>query len=138
MGPDIAVVRQNLDLLVDNGQPAPGIPENWEGKWGGTLGNKLLVWRSGVGVTANGAIVYVAGDGLGAASLADLMVRAGVARGMELDINEDWVTCFVYSHPDPAQPTTAVGERVIGTNKRNTDRYFHSGDKDFIALFRRP
>ena len=54
------------------------------------------MWRSGLGVTADGAVVYVAGPGLSALSLANLLVRAGAVRAMELDINTDWVDFFTY------------------------------------------
>ncbi len=85
-------VRQNLDLLVDNGQPVPGLDATDTTKWGATLGNAVYVWRSGLGVTADGALVYVGGPGLNITDLADLLVRAGAVRAMELDINTDWVT----------------------------------------------
>ena len=64
MSPDIASVRQNLALIVDNGQPVAGLPENADGAWGATVGNRVFVWRSGVGVDKNGGLVYVAGPGL--------------------------------------------------------------------------
>ncbi|HXC18466.1 MAG TPA: hypothetical protein VNT80_01020, partial [Acidimicrobiales bacterium] len=56
----VVSVRQNLDLLVMNGRPAPGLQANDTTKWGFTLGNAVYVWRSGLGITANGALVYVA------------------------------------------------------------------------------
>jgi hypothetical protein len=43
MGPDVAFARQNLSLIVDNGQPVPDISANNPAKWGATLGNKVLV-----------------------------------------------------------------------------------------------
>src|SRR5205085_8029339 len=57
MAPTIASVRQNLSLIVDNGTPVAGLDTNASGLWGGTLGNKALVWRSGVGVTGDGALL---------------------------------------------------------------------------------
>ena len=44
------VVRQNLDLIVDGSQPVPGLDDNTANRWGHTVGNKLYVWRSGVGI----------------------------------------------------------------------------------------
>ena len=55
------MARQNLDLIVDGHQPAPGVQYNDPARWGYTLGNDVLVWRSGLGVTADGALVYVGG-----------------------------------------------------------------------------
>ena len=56
----------------------------------------MYVWRSGVGITADGALVYVGGPGLNITDLADLLVRAGAVRAMELDINTDWVNFSAY------------------------------------------
>ncbi len=64
----------------------------------------------GSGVTANGALVYVAGPGLSAYSLAELLVRAGAVRAMELDINSDWVDFFTYTAGPPGSP---VGDLTV-------------------------
>ena len=61
------------------------------------------MWRSGLGVTADGALVYVGGPGLDIADLANILVRAGAVRAMELDINTDWVNYSTY------QPSTPDG-----------------------------
>ena len=99
MTPSTVAVRQNLDLLIDNGQLAPGLDANDNIKWGATLGGRVQVWRSGVGVTADGALVYVGGSGLSIVDLANLLQRAGAVRAMELDINTAWVN---FSHWDLA------------------------------------
>jgi hypothetical protein len=126
-GPDVAAVRQNLDLLVDAGQVVPGLADNTGGKWGRTLGNKLYVWRSGVGQTATGAIVYAAGNRLSAPTLAELLRRAGCVRAMELDINPEW-TSFV------AFP----GERnVLPDMQRSPRRYDSTSSRDFVTVLRR-
>jgi len=57
MTPKVVSVRQNLDLLVDHGAPVPGLNASDTSQWGATLGNQIYVWRSGVGITANGALV---------------------------------------------------------------------------------
>ena len=61
MAPNVVSVRQNLDLLVDNGQVVPAANNPDSTDWGATLGGRLYVWRSGLGVTADGALVYVGG-----------------------------------------------------------------------------
>ena len=109
MGPNVVAVRQNLDLLVDNGQVVPGVYSADPTMWGKTLGGRLYVWRSGLGVTANGALVYVGGPGLNIADLANILVQAGAVRAMELDINTDWVNYSTYHRRPwrgrPAPPT---------------------------------
>ena len=68
---------------------------------GATFGNAVYVWRSGVGVTADGALVYVGGPGLNITDLANLLVRAGAVRAMELDINTTWVNTRPLTRPPP-------------------------------------
>ena len=40
MSSDVVSVRQNLDLLVDNGQPVPGLNAADTTQWGATLGTR--------------------------------------------------------------------------------------------------
>ena len=51
MSNQIASVRQNLDLIVDNGKAVAGLAGQNTDKWGKTLGGTFNVWRSGLGVT---------------------------------------------------------------------------------------
>ena len=107
MTPEVVAVRQNLHLLVIDAHPAAdaGVVSDW----GATLGGVLSTWRSGLGVTRNGALVYVAGPNLYPLLLADLLIRAGAVRAMELDINPDWTVLATY------QPSV-VGGRATPAN----------------------
>jgi len=134
-GVDIASVRQNLDLLVDNGVNQATGDVNDTSKWGGTLGNKVFVWRSGVGIDKNGNLLYVGGNGLNVTTLADVLVAAGAVRAMELDINSEWVTFFTYQGGDASGPITGV--KLLPDMHRPANRYLESGTRDFIALFAR-
>ena len=131
----IASVRQNLDLLVDDGRPVAGLNANDTTKWGFTLGNAVYVWRSGVGVTANGALVYAGGPGLNITTLADVLARAGAVRAMELDINTAWVNLATYS-PAPADTYAAPtnGTTLLPGMNGGAARYFSPWDRDFITL----
>ena len=133
-GPGVASVRQNLDLIVDHGAPVPGLNANDTSRWGATLGGKIFVWRSGVGVDAQGNLIYVAGE-LDIASLANVLARAGAVRAMELDINSEWVSGYVYTGTGPAD---TVGVKLLGSIQRPADRYLVPGSRDFVALFARP
>jgi Phosphodiester glycosidase len=134
MSPDIVTVRQNLALIVENGQLVPGLPNNADGQWGATVGNRVFVWRSGVGVDANGGLVYVAGPGLSAVTLAVLLQRAGAVRAMELDINSDWVTAYTYEQTNPADPNSIAGNKLLPEMSHSNDRYLQPGESDFFAL----
>jgi hypothetical protein len=134
MSPDIVTVRQNLALVVDGGQPVAGLPDNADGQWGATVGNRVFVWRSGVGVDRNGGLVYVAGPGLSAVTLAVLLQRAGAVRAMELDINSDWVTAYTYEQADPADPGSLNGIKLLPAMSHSNNRYLQPGESDFFAL----
>ena len=136
MSRNVVSVRQNLDLLVDNGQPVAGLDATDTTKWGATLGNAVYVWRSGLGVTADGALVYVGGPGLNITDLADLLVRAGAVRAMELDINTDWVNFSSYSPGSPnGAATPANGAELLPDMVGTPGRYFEPWwARDFITM----
>lgn len=139
MKSSVVAVRQNLDLLVAGGRAVPGLNENDAYVWGATLGGGAYVWRSGLGVTKDGAVVYIAGPALSITSLAHLFVIAGCVRAMELDINPDWVQFSIFKGP--------VG-RVIGGYNASTllsdmigppTRYFTTWwNRDFFTMSLRP
>ena len=138
LSPNVVEARQNLDLIVDHGQPAPDVSANDPAKWGYTVGNKVLVWRSGLGQTANGAIVYVGGPGLSASTLADLLVRAGAVRAMELDINSDWVDFFTYSAAAAGAPAANLTvSKLLVDMSPSTYNYLDNSSRDGVALFAR-
>lgn len=122
MGPGVASVLQNAVLLVNNGHIAPSATYTDNAIWGYTLGGGYVVPRSGVGVTADGALVYVAGPALTAKSLAESLQRAGAVRAMTLDINPEWVTFNFYSHP-PGHPLDVTGAKLYPEMQRSADRY---------------
>jgi hypothetical protein len=131
MSSAVTSVRQNLDLIVDHGALVPGLGNSNSGLWGGTVGNQIYVWRSGVGVDARGNIIYVAGPGLNVETLAELLRRAGSVRAMELDINTWWISFNVFV-PGPGggvQPSNLLASMV-----RSPSRYLSDGTRDFIEI----
>ena len=136
MTSDVVSVRQNLDLLVDNGQIVPAAYNPSTTAWGATLGNALYVWRSALGVTADGALVYVGGPGLDVLDLATILVHAGAVRGMELDINTDWVNFSTYQPPTATGLASgANGTELLAGMTGTPTRYFESWwARDFITM----
>jgi len=141
MTPDVVGVRQNLQLLVDNGELAPNLDKASPAIWGWTVQNKTLVWRSGVGVDAHGHVLYAAGNGLSVASLANVLKAAGAVRAMELDINSAW-THFFWYHDDPTAGTAGtagtvgtVGNKLLIDMTKSPGLYFESSSRDFVAVF---
>ena len=132
LGPDVVSVRQNLQLLVDNGRIVGDLSHHVQSTWGGTVAGAYYVWRSGIGVTASGDLVYVAGDALSVHSLAVLLHRAGAVRGMELDINTAWISYMWYSY----NGNGAVPHKLAAF-WRPADRYFLPSSRDFFAVYGR-
>ena len=126
----VAFARQNLPLIVENGQLNPNLGDG--SLWGATLGNAIRVWRSGVGVDARGNLLYAAADDQTAESLALILRRAGAVRAMELDINSEWVTFNFYDAPGAAEPT-----KLLPGMNREATRYLEPDDRDFFAVFAR-
>lgn len=122
MSPDVASVLQNVVLLVDHGQLAPSATYTDNAIWGYTLGGGYVVPRSGIGVTGDGALVYVAGPALTAKSLAESLQRAGAVRAMTLDINPEWVTFNFYSHA-AGHPAQVTGTKLYPEMQRPAGRY---------------
>jgi hypothetical protein len=133
-GPDpgrgIAFARQNLPLIVENGWPNPALSN--DSLWGMTLGNAVRVWRSGVGVDAHGNLIYAAADIQTAESLAQILLRAGAVRAMELDINYEWTTFNFYGAFDAGEPA-----KLLPGMSRPATRYLSPDDRDFFAVYAR-
>ncbi|HEX8972066.1 phosphodiester glycosidase family protein [Oryzihumus sp.] len=135
LGPDVVAVRQNLDLLVDGGRLSPDLDSTTTSTWGKTLGNRAYVWRSAVGVRADGSVVVVVGASLSVRSLATLVRDAGAVRAMELDINTSWTNFMTYTHPSPG---TAVPHMLTSDERPRPDRYLYPSSRDFVSVVARP
>jgi hypothetical protein len=127
--------RQNLDPIVVDGAPAPDLASDPNRRWGFTgPANRSAVWRSGAGIRADGSIVWVGGDGLSIETLAETLVRAGAIRGMQLDINREWVQLDTYAVGSDGQ---VHGRQLLHGMEHTGDRWLTEDTRDFIAVFRR-
>ena len=127
-GPNIVYARQNLPLIVNNGQLNPNLSDGPQ--WGATLGNAIRVWRSGVGVDRHGNLIYAAANDQTVGSLAEILRRAGAVRAMELDINTYWTSFITYRHPG------AIGAaNLLASMDRSPQRYLTPDDRDFFAVY---
>jgi hypothetical protein len=135
MNSSIAGVRQNLKLLVDHGKVATDANLAVQSNWGATLGGGAWVWRSGMGITKDGRIIFVYGPALNAKDLAQLLQRAGAVEGMQMDINPAWMKFDYYkagSHP--SDPTPAP---LLPNQQPSPYSYFTPSTRDFTAVYAR-
>ena len=127
---NVLMARQNLRLLVSHAQVTPGSATN--SLWGVTLGGVPAVWRTGLGVDANGNLIYVAAGNQTSASLARILQHAGAVRAMQLDINPEWPIFVTYGGPNAGSPQLEVpNPHQIPT------RFLYTSTKDFFAIYAR-
>ena len=135
MTPDVVGVRQNLHLIIDNGTIPASVDSNVVSSWGATLGGGYYVWRSGIGITKDGRIIFAYGPALNVRELAGLLKRAGAVTAMQLDINPEWMS-FMYYLPGhhPANPTPVA---LLPNQMQAANRYYSINGRDFTAVYAR-
>jgi hypothetical protein len=124
----VVAVRQNLSLLIDHGVTAPSVNSKVTADWGKTVGNAAYVWRSGIGVRADGTVVVAFGPALSVATLTSALQAAGAQTAMELDINKDWTSFITYDQPG------AVPHRLTADQVPAANRYLSPSARDFVAV----
>lgn len=132
--PDVQGVRQNLDLVVEQGRAVPGVATNADGRWGTPHTQFQYTTRSGLGITAAGDLVYVSGRSMTLAVLADAMSRLGVVTGMQLDIHPQMVSFnLVAVHRGPSVTMAKLVPSMVPSARR----YLVPDQRDFLYLTRR-
>ncbi len=129
MSPQVVGVRQNLHLIVIHGRVPSSVDYNVESSWGATLGGGYYVWRSGIGITRSGAVVFAYGPALNVRELAELLRRAGAVTAMQLDINPEWMSYMYYLKQHPV--------RLLPDQVQPANRYYFPSSRDFTAVFAR-
>ena len=131
-GRPVRSVLQNLSLLVDRGRPAANAEGCIQSCWGATVGGDVVA-RSGLGIRADGQLVWAAGEHLTPLMLAEGLVSAGVQRAVELDINPDWVAGYLYRH-GPAGPEWS---QVVPGQLGIAGKFLQPYHRDFFAVVAR-
>ena len=129
-GPDVVGVRQNLALMINGGKLATDLANGTladEHTWGFTNNSADVHGnRSGVGVTADGQVVYAAVKGASPLQLAQFLQRAGAVRAMELDINFTRPIFGTFAGGHWSQPAPWLGSAG----------QFTAGDqRDFVVVY---
>jgi hypothetical protein len=135
MTPDVTGVRQNLRLIVDQGRVPASVNQDVIGSWGATLGGGYYVWRSGLGVTRDGRVIFVYGPALDVRTLAGLLQRAGAVEALQLDINPFWMSFEYYqAHGHPSDPRPV---NLLPTQQQSAYRYYSVYSRDFTVVYAR-
>lgn len=128
---DLVAWRQNASLLINNGVINPLTKDG--AAWGGTILNSEYTWRSGIGVTEQGNLLYAAGNTLLPETLGKALRAAGAVMAIETDINPFWVRAFLYQRTGSGALTiTRLNAQMQGTGKE----YLNGDQRDFFYLTR--
>jgi hypothetical protein len=123
--------RQNAGLLIDHGHISANTQVG--AAWGLSILNSTYTWRSGIGVTRQGSLLYAAGNSLSATTLAGSLAAAGAVTAMQLDINPFWVRSFTYGRDSGGRlVATALSPSMPG----NGMEYLYGDVRDFFYLTR--
>jgi len=125
-GAQVVDVRQNLPLLVQNGQVVPSAGD--VAAWGLTVGGVSAVARSALGEDSAGNLIYAGSAGALPIDMGNALVAGGAVTGMELDINPDWVQADVTAAP--GAPLTAA----IPGQYPPADQYISGWTRDFVTV----
>jgi hypothetical protein len=122
-------LRQNLPLVVDNHVSV--VDRHSARTWGADKGGSVVVFRSALCALDDDRLMYVAAGDVDISDFADILVNAGCATAMQLDVNGTWPQFAVYvGFGTSERRGVLVDERMS-----NRDRYLNGTDKDFFVAF---
>ncbi len=133
LGDNVEFVRQNCPILIDNGDVAVGDQRNkklWGRLAAGTV--DIYTWRSGIGLTKEGNLLFAVGNNLTPVTLASALKTAGAVSAIQLDINPIWVrfNLFDYIGNGKYNSTTLTKDLADGSKQ-----YLNGYEKDFFYLY---
>jgi hypothetical protein len=142
LGKNVVFARQNGPLIIDNNQEMTLSPSDYKTIRGTIYNGKRIIpngtftYRSGVGITKNGNLLYAVGNNLSPASLKDALHMAGAVSAIQLDINPSHVHFYVFNK------TNSGTYDVIFLNKdlqrlNRSAQYLTGSQRDFFYLYKR-
>ena len=127
----VTSIRQNGPLILYKGDVTTDAVSGGYQVWGRTTTNSMYTWRSGVGLTKNGNLIYAVGPSLTAATLASALRAGGAVNAIQLDINSFWVRFSTFT---PLGNATYSSESILNTLTNGGKSYLSGYNKDFFYL----
>lgn len=132
LGNDVTAIRQNGPMLIENGKIVTS-SEAWNMQtWGLTTTNSMYTWRSGLGITSDGNVVFACGSSLVPETLAKTLQAAHAVNAMQLDINPVWVRFVLFNSIGKGQYTYYSLEKQM---LNGGYEYLHGYQKDFFYVY---
>ncbi len=129
-------VRQNLVLMVSHSLITSAVTTGLFARWGATIANAPAVARSGLGVDAQGNLLYVATmTPVTVIQLARALVAAGAVTAMQLDINPYWPILGIAT---PAQHGSAPFKYQLPGSLHDATIYDTGWQRDFFVALAEP
>jgi hypothetical protein len=133
LGRDVAFVRQNCPILIENGQS--GVEDIKNKKlWGRTMTSSIYTWRTGMGLTKNGNLLFAVGNNLTPTTLAMALKMAGAENAIQLDINPNWVRFNIFS---PLGNGKYDSKPLTRDLKNGATAYLTGNSKDFFYVYKK-
>lgn len=133
LGKDVVFVRQNCPILIENGQIFAANELNKK-LWGRTFNADIYTWRSGIGITKDGNLIYAVGNNLGPESLATALQMAGAQNAIQLDINPFWVRFNIFEPNGTGGYSTST---LLKGLKDGSKAYLEGYSKDFFYIYKK-
>ena len=127
---NMVAVRQNAVLLLENGQVNPRTAEGND-TWGYVQVNsaEFITWRSAIGLTKDGNLIFAAGNSLSAETLAKALWAAGAYTAMQLDINNPYVLIGTFFQQGDG---SVKAERFMDNMPDSPGRFLKTQERDFL------
>ena len=122
-------------MLVTNGQISVTDPRSkvlWGRLAAGTV--DIYTWRSGIGLTKEGNLLFAVGNNLTPDTLASALKSAGAVNGIQLDINPIWVRFNIF---DPTGSGKYTSTTLIKDLQDGSKQYLGGYEKDFFYVYAR-
>jgi hypothetical protein len=133
LGNDTTFVRQNGPMLIDNGNVTVTNADSQQ-IWGRVIGADTYTWRSGIGVTAKGELLFAAGNNLSPLTLATALQVAGAINAIQLDINPHWVRFNIFNSTGSGQYDSAPLNKDMQDGSKE---YLNGYQKDFFYVYKK-
>jgi hypothetical protein len=134
LGKNVAFARQNGPLLIDNSAVVLDATDMKVAK-GKVLHGGIYTWRSGIGVTKSGNLIYAAGNNLSPTTLAKSLQMAGAVSAIQLDINPSQVRFDLFDrNASGTYDVTPLNKELAYLS--NKEQYLKGHTRDFFYVYK--
>lgn len=133
LGGEVTFIRQNCPILIENGQLGVEDVKNKK-LWGRTFTSGIYTWRTGMGMTENGNLLFAVGNNLTPTTLAIALRMAGADDAIQLDINPNWVRFNIFN---PLGNGKYDSKPLTRDLKNGATAYLTGYAKDFFYIYKK-